>query len=67
MRSSPPANVEGLGPFAERTFLGGTLGEATGGGRVALPPGTIVAERAVEAAVPKSTHHSGFKPHDLAE
>jgi len=44
-------DVEGLGPFAERTFLGGTLADFTGAGRVVVSPNTIVGEPAILAAL----------------
>lgn len=44
--------VEGLGPFAERTFLDGTLAAWRHPGRgVVLPPGVVAAPAAIEAAL----------------
>lgn len=51
MLVTPPVDVEGLGAFAERTFLDGTLGSFVGSARVFVSGNTVIAPRAEALAL----------------
>lgn len=59
-RAAAVEEVEGLGAFAERAFLGGTLADWTShDARVILPPQAIAAQKAVAAALAAATARGG--------